>query len=176
MSGFVALLRGVNVSGHKKIAMADLRVLLTDLGFGDVRTLLQSGNAAFTADDSPASLESRIEDALVGRFELATRCLVRTGDELRAVLAAHPLVSLADNGSRMLAIFLSDDPDPALAATHDPVALDPEHVRVGKRVIYQWCPDGVAEAPLVGPFVERRWKVTATGRNWNTVTKLAAMV
>ena len=83
---------------------------------------------------------------------------------------------VADNGSRMMALFLSAAPDPEAAAAHDPVALDPDRVRVGDRVIYQWCPDGVLKAPDVSAFVMKHWKVTVTGRNWNTVTKLADML
>jgi uncharacterized protein (DUF1697 family) len=169
MTRYAALLRGVNVGGHKKIAMADLRSVLTDLGFGDVRTLLASGNAVFTADAPPDS--ATIENALA-ELGLTTRCVLLTADEIRAVIEAHPLVSVADNGSRMVAVFLSDDLEPALA--DEVVALAPEHIRVGSKVIYQWCPDGILEAPELVPLVKKRTGIVATARNWNTVTKIAA--
>ncbi|GLZ41279.1 DUF1697 domain-containing protein [Actinokineospora sp. NBRC 105648] len=175
MSAYVALLRGVNVGGRAKIAMADLRSVLAGLGYGDVRTLLQSGNAVFTAAAKPAAVAAAVESALETELGLTTRCLIRTGDELRAVIAAHPFAEVADNGSRMVAAFLSELPAAAVRAEHDPVALDPERIRLGDRVIYQWCPDGISEAPLMGPYVERKWKVVVTARNWNTVTKLADM-
>jgi len=92
------------------------------------------------------------------------------------VVAGDPFGALTDDGSRYLAIFLSQDPAPALRAEHDPVTLDPAGVRVAERVVYQWCPDGILAAPAVSGFVEKRWKVVATARNWNTVTKLAALV
>ncbi|SDC78141.1 DUF1697 domain-containing protein [Actinokineospora iranica] len=176
MNAYAALLRGVNVGGRTRIAMADLRSLLTTLGYTDVRTVLQSGNAVFTAPETdPATLESTIEEALAAELGLTTRCLIRTGPELQTVLTAHPLADVADNGSKMLAVFLSATPDPALAAEHDPVALDPDTIRIGDRVVYQWCPAGIAEAPALVPFLERKWRITATARNWNTVTKLAAL-
>ncbi|MGX7823695.1 DUF1697 domain-containing protein [Actinokineospora sp. 24-640] len=174
MTAYVLLLRGVNVGGRAKLAMADLRAVLTSLGYGGVRTVLQSGNAVFTTDAVPS--EQAVESALAEHTGLRTRCLVRTGDELRAVVAGHPFTAVADNGSRMLAVFLDSDPDPARAAEHDPVALDPDHIRLGERVIYQWCPNGIAEAPELVPFLDRRWKVVGTARNWNTVGKLAALV
>jgi uncharacterized protein (DUF1697 family) len=173
---FVVLLRGVNVGPHKRIAMADLRALLARLGFADVRTMLQSGNAVVLAPpEDPAVLARRIEQGLADQLALASRCLVLTEKDLAAVVAGDPFGEVADNGSRYLATFLFDEPVPALRAEHDPQALDPERVRVGPRVIYQWCPDGILAAPAVGGFVEKRWKVVTTARNWNTVTKLATL-
>ncbi|WP_026421848.1 DUF1697 domain-containing protein [Actinokineospora inagensis] len=175
MTAYIALLRGVNVGGRAKIAMADLRAVLTNLGYTDVRTLLQSGNAVFDATGDEAEVEQAVEAALAGELGLTTRCLIRTGAQVRAVIEANPLAGLNDDGSKMVAGFLSEMPGAEAAAAFDPVALDPDNVRVGDRVVYQWCPDGISNAPTVGVFVERKWKVVLTGRNWNTVTKLAAM-
>ncbi len=174
MTGYVALLRGVNVGGSTTIAMADLRASLTDLGLGEVRTFLRSGNAVFTSDATAGELEPLIEKALAGELGLTTRVLVRSAAEVDAVIAAHPLVDVADSGSRMLAVFLSDEPDPALVAAHDVTARAPAEIRVGTRVVYQWCPDGVTAAPALVPFVEKFWQVAATARNWNTVGKLSS--
>jgi uncharacterized protein (DUF1697 family) len=175
MARYAALLRGINVGGKAKITMADLRELLAELGFTEVTTLLQSGNAVFTsARGEPERLAGRIEQGLAEKFGMTVRCLLRTGPELRAVVDANPLAEVATNGSRMMALFLSQQPDANLLAAHDPIELAPEQVRLGDRVIYQWCPDGVMAAPPVGPFAERYLKVAVTGRNWNTVTKLAA--
>ncbi|MHA6795893.1 DUF1697 domain-containing protein [Pseudonocardia bannensis] len=177
MPSHAVLLRGINVGGNKRIAMADLRALLTRLGHTDVRTHLQSGNAVLTAPPvAPEELAGRIEEAISAEFGMGIRCLVRTREEMRAVVHGHPLGDVADNGSRMMALFLSADPDPALMTAHDPVALDPGRTRIGERVIYQWCPDGVLKAPDVTGFVTRHWKVAVTGRNWNTVTALAALL
>jgi uncharacterized protein (DUF1697 family) len=177
VSAYAALLRGVNVSGHRKVAMADLRGLLTGLGFDDVRTLLASGNATFSASGTDAAaLERLLEAALLEGLGLGTRVMVRTGDDLRAVLAAHPFEAKADNGAKMVALFLSEDPAPSVAVERDPRVLDQDNIAVGERVVYQWCPDGISDAPPLGPWLEREWKVSATGRNWNTVGKLAALL
>lgn len=174
---YVVLLRGVNLGPRNPIAMADLRGLLADHGFSGVRTVLRSGNAVVLGPpEDPAVLARRIERALADTLGLTTGCLVLTAEDLLRVVAADPFGTLADNGSRYQVFFLFEDPAPVLRAEYDPVALDPDRVRVGERVVYQWCPDGVLAAPSVGEFVAKRWKVLATARNWNTVTKLAALV
>jgi uncharacterized protein (DUF1697 family) len=177
MTEYIALLRGINVGGKAKLPMAQLREALTAEGFTNVRTLLQSGNVVLhAARTTPEKLEVRLEKLIKDRFELNVPCLVRTGSELRDALAVNPLAELADDGSKMVVIFLSAEPDPALLAEHDPVALDPERIVRRGRVIYQWCPNGILEAPPVPAFVERNLKVKATARNWNTATKLQAML
>ena len=172
MTRYAALLRGINVGRHKRIAMADLRAALAEIGLTEVRTHLQSGNAVFGADASAPELETRIEDAIASQFGMTVRCLVRSRDELHAVIEANPLREVATEGSKYMALFLSESPDPELAAAHDPVALAPDEVRLGDRVVYHWCPNGLLAAPPVGGFVERHWKVAVTARNWNTVTRL----
>ena len=177
MATFVALLRGINVGANKRIAMADLRELLTSLGFTDVRTLLQSGNAVFTARAArPEKLAERIEEAIDDQFGLDVRCLVRSRDDLRATIEGNPLGDVATDGSKLMALFLSAAPDPKLVKAHDPRSLAPDEIRMGDRVIYQWCPKGVLAAPPASGFAEKYLGVTVTGRNWNTVTKLGALM
>jgi uncharacterized protein (DUF1697 family) len=176
MARYVVLLRGINVGRAKQVPMAELRATLEGLGYEDVQTVLRSGNAIFTAPRRAAhTLEREIERALAAELGLESTCLVRTGAELRAVVAADPFGETASNGSRYLALFLSAQPDAKLLAAHDPRELAPDEIRLGERVLYQWCPDGFMEAPALGPFVEKHLGVRATGRNWNTVTKLAAL-
>lgn len=177
MPRFAALLRGINVGGHKRVAMADLRQLLSGLGFTDVRTLLQSGNAVFSCRPTkPEALAKRIEGAIRAELGLDVSCLVRSQEEMRAVIAANPLGKVATDGSKLLVVFLSESPASARLAEHDPVDLDPDRIRLGDRVIYQWCPDGILAAPPVGGFAEKHLSVTTSGRNWNTVTKLGALL
>lgn len=173
MTRYAALLRGINLGRHNRIAMADLRSLLSGLGYSDVRTHLQSGNAVLSAADTdPDTVRARIEAALSDTLGMDVLCLVRDQDQLRSVIDGHPFPDIATNGSRMMAMFLSEAPDPALLTAHDPVALDPDRVRLGDRVIYQWCPDGLMAAPPVGAYAEKHLGVAVTARNWNTVTKL----
>jgi uncharacterized protein (DUF1697 family) len=157
--------------------MVDLRDLLVSLGYADVITHLQSGNAVFTSrKGNPSRLEGEIEKGFQQTLGLTVRCLVRTDADLKQVIAGHPFGKVATDGSRMLVLFLSQQPDPALLAAFDPRSLGPEQIHLGKRVIYQWCPDGFMAAPKVGAFVEKHLKVAVTHRNWNTVTRLGAML
>jgi uncharacterized protein (DUF1697 family) len=176
MTRYAALLRGINLGSRNRIPMADLRALLSGMGLADVRTHLQSGNVVFDSGTGPEPLRSRIETAIRQQFGFEVACLVRTRDELRGVIEGNPLADVATNGSRLMALFLSEAPDPELLARNNPVTLDPEGVRIGRRVIYQWCPNGLMAAPPVGAFVEKHLKLTVTARNWNTVTKLGSMM
>jgi uncharacterized protein (DUF1697 family) len=174
---YVALLRGINVGRHQRLAMADLRELLTGLGYADVRTHLQSGNAIFTAPSfNPEKLARNIEKGINDRLELRVRCMVRSRDELRTVVAGNPFPQAAADGAKMLALFLSGQPDRTRMKAHDPMELARERIRIGERVIYQWCPDGFLAAPNVSAFVEKHLKVSVTARNWNTVTRLSALM
>jgi uncharacterized protein (DUF1697 family) len=174
---FAVLLRGINVGGNKRVAMADLRELLSGLGFADVATLLQSGNAVFSCRRTkPEVLARRIQAGIRDQLGLDVSCIVRSREEIEAVIAANPLGEVVTDGSKLLLVFLSKSPEPKRMAEHDPVELAPDQIRVGDRVIYQWCPEGILAAPPVGGFAEKYWSVTTTGRNWNTVTKLAALL
>jgi uncharacterized protein (DUF1697 family) len=166
MPRYVVLLRGINVGKAKRIAMADLRALLTDAGYSDVRTHLNSGNVVLTGTDARPD---RIEAAIREGTGVQSSCVVLTEKELRAIVDAHPLADVATNGSRMMAHVLADDPDPA--ALEAALAMDPDHARPGPRVVYQWCPDGVLKAP----GITAKLGVVVTARNWNTVTKLAGL-
>jgi uncharacterized protein (DUF1697 family) len=177
MSRYVALLKGINVGRNKQIAMADLRALLVDAGFGDVRTHLRSGNAVFSSSEPDTSavaadIEQRIADAL----GMSVACLVRSSDEIDAVVADNPFAGAGHDGSRLMAHFLSAAPHPDRLAAHDPRLLDPGRIELGDRVIYQWCPDGLMAAPPAGTLAERHLGVTATGRNWNTVARLSELL
>ena len=165
MGRFVVLLRGINVGRAKRIAMADLRTLLADAGYTAVRTVLNSGNAVVTGpDDPPAEQAARIEAAIAERTGLDVRTLVLSAADLAGIVAAHPFADVADDGSRMMAHVLAE-----------PLGDDlpmPEHARAVGRVVYQWCPDGL----LAAPAVELPRGTLVTTRNWNTITKLAALL
>ena len=177
MTRYAVLLRGINVGKAKRIAMADLRELLTGLGGEDVRTHLNSGNAVLTARRTdPERLAARVRKALADRHGLDVGCVVRTQADVRAVVDGLPWPDRAEQGSKLLAHFLSADPAPEALAKHDPRELDPDGIALGDRVMYQWCPDGVIAAPQAAAVLEKHAGLTATGRNWNTVLKLDALM
>jgi uncharacterized protein (DUF1697 family) len=176
---YAALLRGVNVGGNKKIAMADLRSLLTGLGHQEVKTHLQSGNAVFTPADSASPdgpdatvLAEQIESALAAQLGLASRVLLQTGDQLAAVVEANPFPSADDEPSKHLVQFLFDPLSEADLAGFDAAAFEPEQFRLGAGVVYFRFPEGMGRSKLAVAFGSHTRKITMTGRNWNTVRKL----
>ena len=174
MTRYVALLRGINVGRNKRIAMADLRELLTSLGYTDARTLLQSGNAVFTASGrTTGPIEQAIERAIADRFSFDVRVLVRTAEQFAAAVGANPLP--VPDGSRFLVSFLDRDPAPARVRDLDPAGFEPERFAFGSKVLYIWCAIGITDSTLLPALSDRNLGVVATARNWNTITKLLAL-
>jgi uncharacterized protein (DUF1697 family) len=170
----VALLRGINVGGNKRVAMADLRGLLESLGLTDVTTILQSGNAIFMSQGGDADdLGRAIERAIESRLTMAVKVLVRTGPELSRIVAANPLPEATGEPSRLHVAFLSADPAAGRFETLEAERFAPDVFRPGDRALYVWYREGAGRSKLTNDVIERRLGVTATSRNWNTVTKLA---
>ncbi|GGY52818.1 DUF1697 domain-containing protein [Streptomyces tanashiensis] len=176
---YAALLRGINVSGHRKVPMAELRSLLEGLGHTGVRTYLQSGNAVFTTDSGAGEDELRaaLEDAIEERFGFRVDCLVRDGEYLDAVAAACPFPAAELRGKELHAVYCSGPVDPERFAAIDREAFLPEEFALGDRVLYLYVPDGLGTSKLA-PAVSRPSVVkglVTTARNWNTVVKLIEM-
>jgi uncharacterized protein (DUF1697 family) len=172
---YVALLRGINVGRAKRVAMADLRLVVADLGFSDVVTLLNSGNVVFTGPRSATSgIASRIEAALVSRVGIESRTIVLTGRELASVMTENALTRVATSPSRLLVAVLSSARDGRRLEPLLKESWKPEALALGRRAAYMWCPQGVLESRLPAA-VGRLLKDTHTVRNWSTMTKLAAL-
>lgn len=216
MTTYAALLRGINVGGHRKIPMADLRELLKALGWTDVRTYLQSGNAVFTTPyptpgpgsgpvpgvpegdpeeetlgggtcpgpydgtqqggEYPPGAEEppgpRLERAIAEHFGFEVPCLVRTHAELRAVADACPYPAAELDPAKLLVLFLEETPEPEHFASLDPGAYAPDTFQHIGRAVYCYFPDGMGRSKLPDALSAVRPQLTATGRNWRTVTKL----
>ncbi|CUI09758.1 DUF1697 domain-containing protein [Massilia sp. P8910] len=173
---YIALLRGINVGRAKRIAMADLRQLVGELGCTEVRTLLNSGNVVFSAPrQAPAALAALIQDALVLKLGVAARVMVLVSDELDRIVAANPLLPVATDHARLL-VFVFSDPGaplvlaPLAAATH----WAPEQLAVAQQAAYLWCPDGVLDSKIAAAMGKLLGD-GLTARNWNTVCKLQAL-
>ena len=173
-SRYIALLRGINVGRAKRIAMADLRQLIAELGYGDVRTLLNSGNAVFTAKVKPAAAAAAIQEARGVKRGVAAKVTVISADELDTVMAENPLLEAQADGARLLVFVLAD---PARIANLDALAAqqwEPEVVALGTRAVYLWCPEGVLDSK-VAIALGKQLGDGMTARNWNTISKLKAM-
>jgi uncharacterized protein (DUF1697 family) len=175
LARYIVLLRGINVGGHRRVPMADLRALLAGLGYEGVRTHLQSGNVVLESKVSPQQVRRAVEQGIVDALGVDVEVFVRTRDELADVIARDPLGHVADDPSRYLVSFLSAEPDPARVREAEAVDVGPERFVVSGRELYAWHPDGVHASKLAKVLSERRLGVTATARNWNTVTKLLAL-
>jgi uncharacterized protein (DUF1697 family) len=176
MTRQIALLRGINVGRSRRVPMPALRELLTGLGYGDVRTHLQSGNVILTADVSGEELERALEREIAASLGVDVPVVVRTRDELADVVARNPLAGVADDPARYLVSFLSREPEPRLLEELAALDLAPEAFVVNGREIYAWHPGGVHASPLARLLSGERLGVEATARNWNTVTRLLALV
>jgi uncharacterized protein (DUF1697 family) len=172
----VALLRGINVGKAKRVAMADLRKLFEGLGYGNVRTLLNSGNVVFSVGKKGRGDDgTRIERAIADQLGVATRVTVLMGKEVVEAVRKNPLSSVADNPSRLLLMVLRDA---KAAAQLKPLLKErwaPEALALGKRVAYLWCPDGIIDSRLC-TATNRVIGDAGTTRNLATMTKLLALL
>lgn len=157
--------------------MADLRRLLDSLGYADVSTYLQSGNALFTCPgDDPDALAHEIEQTIERDLGLKVKVLIRTGDELAAVIEGNPFPDAAATPTQLHVNFLSGQADAEKLSQIDARRFEPDEFRMGDRAIYLWYPNGAGRTKLTNDIWERRLGLTATARNWNTVTKLCSLM
>lgn len=172
----VALLRGINVGRAKRVAMADLRALVEGLGYGNVRTLLNSGNVVFTVPGSAkGDIASRIEKAIATQLGVSSRVTVITAAELAVIVEENPLLDIAHDPSRLLVAVLNDKTD---RARLEPLLKEdwaPDALALGQRVAYMWCAGGLLESPLADR-VGRVLRDAVTTRNWATILKLQALI
>ena len=172
---YVALLRGINVGQANRVAMADLRSLVTGLGYTEVRTLLNSGNVVFGAGaGAPTESAAHIEKALADRLGVSARVTVVRASTLAEIAERNPLLNAARDPSKLLVAFLAEPDDIARLRPLAEQDWAPEAIALGVGVAYLWCPNGVSSGGL--------WKAVGgvlgdavTSRNWATVCKLLAL-
>jgi uncharacterized protein (DUF1697 family) len=168
---WVALIRGINLGRNKRVAMSGLRDLLESLGFDDVRTHLQSGNALFSSTRRSAPpLEDLIASRIEADFGFDVAVMARTADEVAAVVDGNPFTAQGIDAKQLQALFLSGPAPKAKVAALDPEAYAPDEFAVGDRVVYLHMPNGVMAAKL--PDFERALGVQATMRSWRVVSRL----
>jgi uncharacterized protein (DUF1697 family) len=139
----IALLRGINVGKAKRISMGDLRALVEKLGYGNVRTLLNSGNVIFESPkDGPSVSALKIEKAIAARLGISSRVIVLTAAELESIIDANPLLKVATNPSLLFIAVLADPKDRKTILPLARQEWSPGALGIGKRVAYLWCPEG----------------------------------
>ena len=155
--------------------MAELRELLTESGYEDVRTYVQSGNVVLSTAQKPRKLESETGRLLSERFGFEVEVIVRTRTELAAVVERNPLSDVADNPKRYQVSFLSGPLSDAVCERLRGLITGSEALAIERREVYAWHPGGVARSKLWTALGGKTLGVTATARNWTTVETLAQM-
>ena len=172
---YLVMPRGINVGARNRVPMAELRSKLIDQGYSDVATVLQSGNVIVSTESArPDRVGSAVQRLLSDEFDVNVPCVVRTANQVRGVLERNPLREVVSDPSRYLVNFLSQEPDPQVVRALLEEDHRPETIAIEGSEAYVWTPDGVKAMTLSYVYLERRFGVTATARNWNTLEKIVA--
>jgi len=177
MPTYVAMLRGINVGSGKIVKMERLRASFEALGFGGVRTYVQSGNVIFESEQkSAAELSKKIEEKIQRDFGFTVPVLVKTAKEIEQIVSDNPLLKgKGIDHSKLHVTFLSDAPPKTAVNVLEPLAASRERFRISNREVYLCCPDGYGRTKLSNNAIEKKLSVVATTRNWRTVNTLLEM-
>jgi len=177
MNTYVAILRGINVSGQKMIKMTALKTMFEDMHFENVRTYIQSGNVVFTAQSTVVrDLQKQIHEAIQESFAFDVPVIVLNEKEWSAVQDQNPfLEERSEDIAKLHVTFLSEEPQKDLVRKLEETAqFPPDEWILSGRSVYLFCPGGYGNTKLNNNFFEKKLKVTATTRNWKTVNALSA--
>ncbi len=175
MPTFVALLRGVNVGKAKRVSMAELRALLSGLGYTGVATLMNSGNAVFYAPrGTPAKHSVAIAAAISSQLKVEVPVIVKSANGLAAIISENPIKAGAGEHPHFLVAFAQDAGALSSLAVIEPLVVPPERFSVGKNAAYLLCATGSLESKAWEALLGKAGK-SATTRNWATVLKLQAL-
>jgi uncharacterized protein (DUF1697 family) len=174
MSTYIALLRGINVSGQKLIKMAELREYLAELNYTNIKTYIQSGNIVFDTDNNSCeTLETEIHNKIKEKYGFEVPTLVKSPDEFNEAVKRNPFAE--EDPKRVYITFLSHTPELTKVESLKEVDYSPEKYVIDSKVVYFYSPDGYGKAKMNNNFFENKLKVDATTRNWKTVNVLIEM-
>lgn len=178
MPAYIAMLRGINVSGQKVIKMDHLRELCTGLGFRNVETYVQSGNIVFqTQTENPAAVSKRIGETIHHSFGFDTPVIIRDSEQMRNVIANNPFLREKDiDLSKLHVTFLSETTQKDSLKNLEALSPGPDRFYAAPHEIYLYCPGGYGRTKLSNNAVEKALSVRATTRNWKTANTLFEMV
>ena len=172
MARHIVLLRGINLGSRNRISMPELRKGLEGAGFDGVRTYLQSGNAVVSSTAAADAVRRTVEKLIAEEFGLEIAAVVRTRAQLASVVRRNPLGDVAKNPKRYQVSFLAGKLAPEVVGKLEAAAVESEAVVVSGREIFAWHAEGVARSKLWAMLAGKGLGVTATARNWTTVTNL----
>lgn len=174
---YIALLRGINVGGHKKILMADLRELLLKNGLKNVQTYIQSGNVIFESDENPTVLSKNISTYIYKEYLFEVPVLIKTDTEWEYALNNNPFImdDTAVETKKLYITFLSETPLEENIELMEELDYSPDIFIIKKDLVYSHYPNGAGRSKMTINVFERKLKVNATSRNWNTMIKLFSL-
>jgi uncharacterized protein (DUF1697 family) len=178
MHTYISFLRGVNMTGHNSIKMADLKALFVEIGLTDAETFIQSGNVIFskTGNIPPSALSVNIEQAILEKFNYIVPAMIRTRQELNELNSSNPFLGESGfNPSKMAVIFLHEEPSDTQLQKVINVDYPPDRFQIIGKEIFIYCPNGFGRTKLYTNFFEKKMGVTGTARNWKTITTLMSM-
>lgn len=178
MQAFISILRGINVSGQKKILMADLKALYESLHFKEVATYIQSGNVVFKSDSklSDTQLAQKIEKSIRAKYNFEVPVIIRSIEEWEKAISQNPFTKEKNIDLKKLHItFLSEVPASENVESIKSTDFLPDKFIIKEKEIFLHIPESYGETKLSNNFFEKKLKVNATTRNWNTVNKLFEM-
>ncbi len=177
MHTYIALLRGINVSGQKKIKMVDLKISLEKLNFKDVVTYIQSGNIVFKSDNnSTIDLENKIHKKILKDFGFEVPTLVKTPQEVTNAFENNPFEKDTTKDPKLFyVVFLKNKPHPENIVKLKTYNYSPEEYVINDKIIYYYAANGAGNAKMSNNFFENKLKVQATSRNWRTTRKLVEL-
>ncbi|MPQ48255.1 DUF1697 domain-containing protein [Marinifilum sp. N1E240] len=172
MKRYISLLRGINVGGKRKILMADLKALYTEMGFKNCVSYIQSGNVIFeTQEHSNQELAKSIQEAISKKYGFDVPVIVRTKDEWEQSIKANPYAENCDTASLHLT-FLSEVPNAELIKVAKDKDFSPDEFQIINHDVFLHIPGKYHQTKISNQFFEKNLKVSATTRNWKTVMKL----
>jgi uncharacterized protein (DUF1697 family) len=175
MQTFISILRGINVSGQKKILMTELKALYESLKLKDVTTYIQSGNVLFKSEKNLSDLElaAKIEKAIYKKYDFEVPVIIRNKDEIKKIISVNPFLKEENSEAKRLYItFLSQAPAKENIESIQGFDFSPDKFSIIGKEVYLHISNGYGETKLSNNFFEKKLKVNATTRNWNTVQKL----
>jgi len=172
----VSILRGINVSGQKKVLMADLKMLYENLHFKNINTYIQSGNVVFETN-SKTDLRKAIESAILNAFGFDVPVIVIKADEFRETLQANPFIKDKEIAIDKLHItFLENTPDLKNSDALKTIESNEDQYILNNKIIYLYCPEGYGKTKLSNTTIEKKLRVKATTRNWKTCNELLKII
>jgi uncharacterized protein (DUF1697 family) len=173
MQTYIAILRGINVTGHKSIKMEALRAMCEEMKFKNTQTYIQSGNIIFQFKEIPAAdLEKKIAKKIKEKTGFDVPVIVKNVPELKVVLKNNPFIKRKEDVTKLHVTFLNAEPDKALHAKIKDLKYDDDEFMLDGAAIYLFCPKTYGNTKLNNNFFENKLKLTATTRNWRTVNEL----